>query len=232
MEWHPQPPSQAVQAYLVKNNPGTSRFKDPPLDAVFDPRSGNLIFAMGYEGVLVRQADGSYTPVGVGIYQPAQPRLGSMLLTLIPGEAFMAFLFSGLGLLVMTSQGVQPIILRLAAYGTSLLWLIVSLVTPPALEGFGYGNTLRLIAFAIMGLALLPVMIWVFIRIGESSHALLKPSIQVFVIGGLLYLLPFIAWVVDILPSYRLAQLVGILLGCGWFYQQRSQSKKPDRESE
>ena len=44
---------------------------------------------------------------------------------------------------------------------------------------------------------------------------LLNDYLLVFLGGGLLFFLPFILWTFNILPHYRLAQFLGITLGCG-----------------
>jgi hypothetical protein len=47
----------------------TSVFPPRPLDALFDPASGDALFAMGHQGVLVRSADGSWWWATLGRYR-------------------------------------------------------------------------------------------------------------------------------------------------------------------
>ena len=46
------------------------RIATQPLAIVYDERSGNLIVAMGIQGVLVGNPDGRWTPYTVGAYTP------------------------------------------------------------------------------------------------------------------------------------------------------------------
>ncbi len=228
-EFKPVPLPQAVQSHIAKNSLGLTRFKDSPLDAVFDPKSGNLIFAMGFDGVLIRQPDGTYTEVGVGDYQRIEPGFGQMLLTLFPGEALMALVFGGLGLIFLISRNQLSLFPRLVSGGAGLLWVCVALGIPPALGGYGYGDIIVIIALGISGLAVLSVVLYVFIKAGLSSRPLLTRYLLVFLIGGLLFFLPFITWVFNILPNYRLAQVFGIILGLIWFFEQSRRDKRVGR---
>jgi hypothetical protein len=228
-EFQPKLPSQPVQAYLSKNNPGVTRFKNPPLDAVFDPASGNLIFAMGFDGVLVRQTDGSYSQVGVGDYQPAGPRISQLLLTLFPGEILMALILGGLGVLILALPTNFSLFSRIVAGGAGFLWVIVALLIPPAIEGFGYAEVFVMLALGASGLALFPLVANVFVAAGFSSRILLTRYLQVFLVSGLFFFIPFIPWVLNLIPSYRLAQVFGIIISCGWIYEQFRREKQSER---
>ena len=228
-EYQPKLPPQPVQAYFSKNNTGVTRFKDPPLDAVFDPASGNLIFAMGFDGILVRQLDGSYIQVGVGSYQPSGPSRSQLLLTLFPREVLMALILGGLGVLLLALRPPSPLFPRIVTGGSGLLWAMVAVFIPPAIEGHGYAEVFMMLALGVSGLALFPLVVNGFVVAGCSSRALLTRYLLIFLGGALLFLLPFLLWILNILPNYRLAQFFGIILSCGWIYEQLRREKQRER---
>lgn len=224
-EYQPQPPSEAMQAYLAQNSSGMTRFRQPPLDAVFDPQNSNLILAMGFDGVLVRHPDGTYEEVGVNTYQPIEPAFSQMLLILFPGEVIMALIFGCLGMVFLAYRKPTPLLYRLAIGIAGLIWLFVFLLVPPALEGYSYAGVVTRFALGLSGLVLLLALIYNLFRNGLPINLTIIKYLQVILIAGLLFLLPFIIWVFDILPNYRLAQFFGLLFGAGWIYQQYRRNK-------
>jgi hypothetical protein len=76
-EFRLQPLSEGErQTYSQGHKPGsytgdntTSVFPPRPLDALFDPASGNALFAMGHQGVLVRSAAGPWWWATLGRYR-------------------------------------------------------------------------------------------------------------------------------------------------------------------
>ena len=54
-----------------------------PLSVVYDPRSGNVVAAMGIQGVAVGTPDGNWLPVAVGPYEPTDFSLKGRLLVLL-----------------------------------------------------------------------------------------------------------------------------------------------------
>jgi len=64
--------SQAENAYRMRNAPSMD-FIPGPFDLIEDETSGNLIAAMGLNGVLVRTTDGVWQPSAVDLYRPIAP---------------------------------------------------------------------------------------------------------------------------------------------------------------
>lgn len=224
-EYRPQLPSEAMRAYLAQNTSGMTRFRQPPLDAEFDPQNGNLIFAMGFDGILVRHPDGTYEEVGVNTYQPHKPVISQMLSILFPGEVIMALIFGCLGMVILAYRKPTPLLYRLAIGLAGFIWIFVSLMIPPALEGYSYPGIVARFALGLSGLLLLLALIYNLFRNELPSKVTIIKYLQIILVAGLLFLLPFIIWVFDILPNYRLAQFFGLLLGAGWIYQQYRRNK-------
>jgi len=79
---------------------GSPLFKQGPLDATSDPVSGNILFAMGHEGVLVLTENEEWTWVSVGNYQRLTYDPKNEFYTLLFGEFLLALLF---GLLIINA---------------------------------------------------------------------------------------------------------------------------------
>jgi hypothetical protein len=84
--------SEAEETYVRKTRSGNLTFETAPLDALLDPVSGNLLLAMGQEGVLVVRPDGSSQAVAVGKYVPESLQAAGLTgyLTLLGGELCLA----------------------------------------------------------------------------------------------------------------------------------------------
>jgi hypothetical protein len=104
---------------------------------------------------------------------------------------------------------------------SALGWLFVAVLMPPALS-YGYGQTIVMLVLAASGILMLPLVVEVLIRAGLSSRLLLLRYIIVLLVSAVLFFLPFIAWGLNTLPNYRLAQVFAIVLAGGWvFWQHR-----------
>ena len=62
-------PSQAEQAYRDQTQTTNLSYLPGPLDELIDPVSGNLLLAMGGEGVMIIEPDGQQVWVAVGEYR-------------------------------------------------------------------------------------------------------------------------------------------------------------------
>ncbi len=120
--------TEARNAYYYSIRRDGFDFRSGPLDALIDPGTGNLIVAMGYEGVLVRTPEGRWTWVTVGKYSRADMRDLTITLPLISEELVLALLFG-----VMTVSSLPVLIqpknfwLVWAAAMAALIYLIVVL---------------------------------------------------------------------------------------------------------
>jgi hypothetical protein len=216
IEYSLLPFKQAERAYYIKTAGGNAIVYTPPLDALFDPASGNVIFAMGYAGVLVRQADGEYIQVAVGEFTPTRPGFGQLLMTVLSNEGILALAFGGLG---AARLGLPPrrhwTRMALLILGW-LAWGVTSLFFPPALAKGAYGGIIPSFGTLAAGVLALLLAAEALIRIGGQAGKLALRLGIALLGSALLYFLPFMLWLWNILPVYYLALGFGVLLGVGW----------------
>ena len=87
-----EPTGEAERAYIYKLRGTTVEFTSGPLDMAFDPGSGNLILAMGQDGVAVWTSAGEWAWAPVGPYRRESLRAAGLpgLVTLLGLEALVA----------------------------------------------------------------------------------------------------------------------------------------------
>jgi hypothetical protein len=219
LEYQLAPDSEAMRAYYTLRNHGNAEYFTGPFDAVIDPASGNLILAMGHSGVLLRQVDGSYTWAAVGIYQYEEPGISQVFFILFPGKVLLAAILGGLGVMLLALHKRRFSFRHVLTGISGLGWLFVVLLLPPALND-GYGQLIVMTTLAVSAILLLPLVLEVLIRAGIASKKLLLQYTLVLFASAVLFFLPFIAWGLDILPNYRLAQVFAVVLAGGWLYTQ------------
>lgn len=120
--------TEARTVYYMSKRYDGANFVSGPVDALFDEKSGNLVVAMGYEGVLVRTPQGRWGWVTVGKYSRADMRDLSITLPLISDQLWMA-VFIGIvlaGTLPTLARGINFWLLLGAGIGSgvSVLGLI------------------------------------------------------------------------------------------------------------
>ena len=96
-----------VQRYAKKGD-GRVRIASQPVAITYDPKSGNVIVAMGLQGVVVGTPDGRWARIGVGKYQPTDFTPNAKIRTLFADgklrAAGIALPLSVLGLAVAGSR--------------------------------------------------------------------------------------------------------------------------------
>jgi hypothetical protein len=229
--WHVEfelsPDSEAMRAYYQFRNSGNAEYFSGPFDAEFDPLTGNLILAMGHSGVLVRQSDGTYSWVAVGIHQHEAPGISQLFFILFPGELLLALILGGLGVMVLALQQGRFSFRHVLAGISGVGWLFISAAMPPALT-YGYGQAIVMLGLTVSGILLLPLVVEVLIRAGLSSRRLLLQYVLVMLGSAVLFLLPFAGWGLNVLPNYRLAQIFALAFVAGWVYwQDKAIKNKP-----
>ncbi|HEY9088840.1 MAG TPA: hypothetical protein VIO36_11775 [Anaerolineaceae bacterium] len=224
-------PSGVEQAYINKVNPQNSVIGKGPFGAAEDPKTGNVIFAMGHEGVLVRDPAGNYTWVGVGRYNNTVlgPIPSGGQFALLQGEFFLAaaavmLTFSTLALRDHRRWWrITKVVIGWA------IWLFSLFVLPPAMSSGPY--TEMFIFFAVLG-----ALAWGLISVIDDAigyaRAKRRPSgrtILLSLLAGVIYLLPLLLWAFAVLPGYDTAVLISfvlivILMGIGLFQPLRQQA--------
>jgi hypothetical protein len=223
VEFELLPISQVDMAYYSKTTPlQWSDFHASPTSVIFDPETGNLYFAMGQRGVLLREASGKYTWLNVGPYGMVNVSLWHVSATILTGEAILAILWGGMGVVILDLRRHFSRIHLLVLIIVALIWGSLLLFKPPALSTGPYDASFSSIAFLISGLLLLPLVLDAFFQAGISSTRLLLLLVLALVIESLLFLLPYVLWGLKLIPVYSQATLLGGLLGasCLLFYDR------------
>ena len=143
-----------------------------PTDIHFDAGSGNLIIAMGLQGVLVRTPDGKWQRIGVGRYNPIDYSIANRARLLIFGEdlgwLFMSLIIASLGFALTAST--LPLVPENRRYvkaipaGAAATVLIVGVAvfgTGPVLQSLGLSTAVG----EIVGVLSIPFSVFVFIAL-------------------------------------------------------------------
>ncbi len=202
-----------------------------PYHALFDDTSGNLILAMGYDGLLVRDADANWQWVTVGNYR-YRPNSEinfdvSMRIEQLQEELLMAFtlfflVFATVAAPYLRMSEAAGCILMISMWS---MWFFAHLfISPDGLSIF-LGDFYVLLCIGII------IGSWL-----RSAHLLnafyRRQNIKIIgvMIGvccgiALMYLSPFVLWVRGIIPEYTVAFASGFIasilgaFGAGIFFQ-------------
>ncbi len=206
--------SQAQKAYMTHRGGGNLEHLRLPASAIIDPASGNALFAMGHQGMLVHTAQGEWVWAAVGKYQRAEINTPAALWLLLSGEVMLAAI---LALLLIALQGLRigRGWFRILLMAVLLLgWLGILVVLSPALMS-GYGQAASGLAQIPLLLLALGAAVEVLIRLRKEGFRRYAQLILGALLGAALFLLPFILWGLGSFASYHLAVVFGLLLAAG-----------------
>jgi hypothetical protein len=204
------PPGQANRLYMEKSHTGAPVYRPGPLDALVDPNTGNAIFAMGFEGILVRKASGEWVWAAAGDYSrttPLQVTQPAAIFAFLSGELVLAAL---LGLLLICTLSIRVARHRLRLLVLVLAWLswiIAATVIPPSLAQ-GYAIAVSSLFSLLAVVLVVPFSLESLLRIGRASPRWLLALVGaalVAVSGALLFFLPYILWALNGLTDYYMA---------------------------
>lgn len=210
----PEPISEAQRAYWNKTR--YSSITIAPVAAYADPASGNVLFAMGHQGVLLRSAAGGWQWASLPDYAPvADFPTSDAAVLLLGGQGYLAV---ALALLLLSSyllrfvrSGVRVFLVVLAW----LAWLAVDVLFPPV-TAFGYGTTLTILGLLVLFVLLAGLLIEQLVRLArrpaEQRGSGLPGYTGLALLGGLLYLLPYALWLYSTLPGIAWATGFGIAI--------------------
>lgn len=214
-EYSLRPVRQAERAYYVKTANNNAVVQDPPLAALFDPVSGNAIFAMGHSGVLVRRADGIYQAVPVASFAPQLPSFGQRLLTVLQGEMILAPIFAGLCIASLNLPAKRHWLRMVALTLGWLVFGVTALIFSPAIQEGPYSAIFPQAGLLASGVLTLVLAGETLIRTGTHSGKQALRLGLLWIASGVLFFLPFLLWLANILPLYYLALGLGAVLGIG-----------------
>jgi hypothetical protein len=195
------------QYYRLRSTSANTNFGTTPLDALKDQQTGNAVFAMGHEGVLVYSAAGEWIWASVGPYSFDRSLSVERVSTLLLFPALIAVLLAGLAF------GIISLILRSRWW--KWLLLIPALVvgglmafSPPAGFSGGYDFGLYLLG----GSAVLTTLLVTFAMIESVDHfkGTALPMALWALLAGFVYLVGPVLWVLRALPEYGKAALLGV----------------------
>ncbi|MBN1370505.1 MAG: hypothetical protein JW987_00985, partial [Anaerolineaceae bacterium] len=213
----PKPPSQAEERYSNQIETTNLDHLSGPLDAMIAPGSGDLLLAMGTEGILAVSPSGAQTWLAVGEYRHAALREDGLLgfLTLLSFEFLLAFLVGvawwNTATLASDRTGWQ---VALVIIGWVLLALAVLMGHPEFISGYFAAITMLVTLVAGLWLAFNTILRIIRVVLKKAGGLLLPlagiPMIMI------LFIVPYALWAWNVLPEYLLAVLVaGILVAAG-----------------
>jgi len=209
-EYSLKPMNVREQAYIQKTRSGNVYFAILPLNAVFDPNSGNLVLAMGQDGALVRKSDGTWLGVAVGPYTHRSLEAAGFggMLVLLQGEIVLAVIAVLIAFSILSVRAHPRRFDWLRLLGSLILWGAVAGIFSPALANGSYVQLIVVTGLLAAGLWSLGWVIADAIRLGRRSLAVAGLALA----AGILYLIPYLLWGYGILPEYYTAALVGTIL--------------------
>jgi len=204
--------SPADKTYYERKFPNY-RFHPGPLDAVADPTTGNVIFAMGAEGVLVQTPDNTWTWVEVARGRRAEVRRGEGLWLVLQGELLLAAGFGLLAIMTLLARWRRSMVRKIFL---ALYWLLwgLNVVLMPELRT-SYPAALDT-ALMVGGCIYLLIHIGIELAMTIPKQATLREIGQVVLTGlavAAVFLIPYILWVLAVIPWYGLAAGLGVALG-------------------
>ena len=202
--------SQAQQVYASGRHGQDPLGISGPLDVIGDPVTGNVLFAMGHDGVLVRKADASWAWSAVGHYDHKELFREGWVFNLLRGEAWLAF---DLVLLLLGTWTVRLVKTKrklwIFALGISwLCWGIVTILFPHALTS-SYVLPIPSGLLIVTTLLSLPIAIVSAIWLARDASLLLYGLFAA--ITGFLFFLSYYLWGINLLHDYTMARLFALL---------------------
>lgn len=185
-----------------------------PLSAIIDPASGNAVFAMGYDGLLVHVVeDDRWEWIGLGEYRRMEspaPTSAREAADLLFGEIRISILF---GLMAVTTILIAEPNRKIKSIAVVLPWAVFVVVwaASPALNRVGYFYIpIIFIIFAGYIAALLHLLL--FSR-GQLRLSTLPWQVGILLVAAIVFVIPYVLWSYLLLPRYTYAQLLSLAAG-------------------
>jgi hypothetical protein len=207
------PAAEVERTYVQMTRPGNLSFGSVPSAALVDPASGNLVLAMGQDGVLVRSRSGQWIWAAVGIYQHDALRQSGLagILVLVQVQIWLALLAAFGWLYTRAARRIS---------GKTTVWVILgwiylallSLTFTPEIITSSYlaiGVYLGLLFIAVV--TLIALLIAGF-RLKMEFFRLFAAVFSQMLILALALLLPYVLWAAGLLPQYLYALLASTAL--------------------
>lgn len=204
--------------------------------AAFDAKTGNLVVAMGLDGILVRSPAGQWRWITVGMNSKADFQAVDLSLSL-NREYTLALL------LVMLISGTAFATGEISAIVLAVAWFawMLDVLMQPAKVSFGYPSIFSFEAFnpmldSLIASVVMGVIMWAIRNFRGTRHHVAQ-LVQVILLALVLYALPYVLWVNRTIPVHGTATFFAILLGGGTglvssIYLQQKLPEKQKRKND
>ncbi len=230
------------RGFYEKTSADSVRYRAGPFDAAIDEQTGNLVVAMGHDGVLVRTNDAHWQWVRVGdyYYRPSvfadPPQMAKLLTPLVLGALTLMMIAA---IVINVSIGFWLSDDKDGATPLFMLWLLWFYAGFPhetlfdsesilQLEHLFSNFYFRILAYVVLFIAC--EMIFSGLRRKEfhtpQDHPISRQSVVIAISVGLLYLLPYALWLNQTIYNYRFVWLFASIFGFGMTYIMRCQIRK------
>ncbi len=204
------------QYYILKTREGNPVYQPGPLDAIADPVTGSMIFAMGQQGVLVHVGGGEWVWSFGGAYQRVQNFPDGTAFVVLRGPMIYMALALALLIYATLALGWTGGWLRAVVLVTGwLAWVTVGIIFPPP-SSYGYGEVFTLFGVTAAGVLAIPLVVEQTFKLTKLNARgapvnILKMA-AVALGGGLLYFVPFLLWLYGALPSLNIATIAALVI--------------------
>jgi hypothetical protein len=204
--------------YFQKTSQLYSPYPVGPVKAVFHEPTGNIVAAMGHEGVLVRTPDGIWHWVAVDNYHMPDMHQVENIITILSGELLYALALVGLvSGTVARRPGPGPArkleTLRLILVGLAWLgWIMAVVFFPPAPSGGYYATIISVMAAMAVAVLAVPMMLGQIYGLLTNNRRMLLPTLGIANVSAVLFVLPYVVWSQGGLPFYNSAMLYALVL--------------------
>lgn len=218
--------------YLLRSSAANNYLGDTPLAALKDPQTGNVVFAMGHEGVLVYTAVGEWRWASVGPYAFERGLTFKRLFNLLASHLLVGLLLAGLAFGSLSLPFRQVWWKWLLLIPAGLLWLILAFSMPSSFQT-GYA----IAAYGLIPCALLTGLLLVFVlNEGVNRYTQVLPWMGLWGVAcGAAYLLGPLLWSLGILAKFNTASLLGLALAVAlliWGFTHARQTARASHPSE
>jgi len=206
---------EATEALFHLRAPGAPAVSSAaPLSGILEPRSGNAVFAMGYEGVLVHVAEADrWEWVSVGEYGhmaspvPSSPQEAANLLY---AEFRISILFGLAAVATVMIAGPDRRIKVIAAVLPWAAFLLAWASSPAANRG---GYLFFVVIFIIFAGYLAAVLHVLLFSRAQLRHPQALGLIGILLAAGIVFIVPYVLWAYTLLPKYSQASLLSVAAG-------------------
>jgi hypothetical protein len=203
--------SDAAMAFINKGSAGSLIYEPGPFQVVRDPQTGNLIFSMGQDGVVVMTSGGHWEAVTVGEYGVKKYSFEEMLNLLI-GEFLLAFEVFLLVFIMLYQIKVHSFYEAIPVFFLWVVWGFVTWMRPA--WNYSFGLLIQRTGLAFVGVIGLYAMLTCHARLREKYTGGLRVALlRISAICGGVFLLPYVLWGFDIIHQYETAMIAGLVLG-------------------